>query len=197
MKGLASQRFLLGFQQAWRVGPDAVERIRPLGRGRALRMEAECGRIEEDAFAGDLFDHRTFGQHVLERITCRKAALHELEASQLGERMILVDQQRSDPVLGAQVAQEDRDDQSVSLVARHLDEACGDQQALLIDLEVTEVLHFEKTTRARARDPWPIAAPRAGGREGLELLVNALEAVLRQAVKTVVKDSLHGRLSLP
>src|SRR5256885_17215777 len=77
------ERLLLGLHQRRRVGPDPIQRVRPLGPRRALRVKAERGRIEEDAFAGHLLDHGALGKHVLERIARGQPALDELEPSEL------------------------------------------------------------------------------------------------------------------
>src|SRR2546423_10739297 len=60
-----------------------------------------------------------------------------------------------------------------------------------------EVLHGEQVPRERARDPGPVATPRARLREVFELLVQPLEFMSGQAVNAVVEDALHADLSLP
>src|SRR6185503_1205853 len=102
-----------------------------------------------------------------------------------------------DPVLGAQVAHEDRDDQGIGFVAGHLDEAAGAEIPRLVVLEVAEVLHLEKAARLRARDPRLLAAPSPGFGERLELLVHTLQAMLRKAVQAVVEYPSHAATSLP
>src|SRR5579859_77972 len=57
---------------------------------------------------------------------------------------------------------------------------------------MTKVLHLEKASRVRARDPGPVAAPAPCTGQRVELLVQPLEAMLRQAVNSEVKHSLHS-----
>ena len=93
-------------------------------------MEPECGRVEKDALALDPLDDRTLGEHIFEAQPAGEPAPHEVEAPQLRKRMILVAQHDRDCVLGREIAQEDRDDQRVGLVARHLHKAGGREVAL-------------------------------------------------------------------
>src|SRR5437868_9577889 len=105
--------------------------------------------------------------------------------------MVFVADRRGDAVLGAQVAHEDRDDQGVGFVAGHLDEAGGAEAVALVVLEVAEELHLEEATRLRAGAPGPAAAPGARGRQGFELLVDAFEPMLGQAIQPVVQNPRH------
>src|SRR5438477_279617 len=98
------QRFLLGLEQRRRIGADAAQRIRPLGAGRALGVQPEGRRIEEDALALDLLDYGSLRQHVLERLSAGQSPRLEVEAPQLGQRVIFVSDRGANPVLGAQVA---------------------------------------------------------------------------------------------
>jgi len=115
----------------------------------------------------------------------------ELEPAQLGQRVIFVSHLDSDSVLGAEIAHEDRDDESVGFVACHLHETCSAQICSVLDAKVAEELHLEQACRARAGDPWPIAPPGPGSRERFELLVDAFEALLGQAMHFVMENSPH------
>src|SRR4051812_14827317 len=84
------ERLLLCFEQGRGVGPHPTQGVGPLGARRAQRVQPEGRRIEKDALALDLLDHRSFGEDVFERLTLRQAARVEVEASQFGERMIVV-----------------------------------------------------------------------------------------------------------
>ena len=75
------QRCLLGFEQGRRVGADPVQGVSPFRARRTLRMEPKRRRIEEDALAFHLFDHRSLGEHVLERDVIRQEAADEIEAA--------------------------------------------------------------------------------------------------------------------
>src|SRR5690348_838247 len=185
------ERLLLRLEEGGRVGADAAERVGPLGARRAHRVEAKCRRVEEDALALHLFDDGALGEHVLERVTAGQPAEAKVEAAQLRERMVLVEDRCADPVLGAEVAHEDRDDERVGLVAGHLHEAGGAETRTDLVAEVAEELHLEKPARLGARDPRATAAPRADAGERVELFVDALEAMLRQAVEPVVEDPRH------
>src|SRR5712692_496102 len=111
---------LLGLHQSRRVSTNATQRVRPLGAGWALGMKPEGRWIEKDALALHLLDHRPLREHIFERLAAGQTARFELEAAQLGQRVILIFDRGADAVLGAQVAQENRDDQGVGLVACHL-----------------------------------------------------------------------------
>src|SRR6184192_1654865 len=106
--------------------------------------------------------------------------------------MILVSDRGPNLVLRAQVTHGNGDDQGVRLVACHLDEASSAQRPPFVVFEVTEVLHLEESTRLRARDPRLAAAPCASPREQVELFVDGLDPVLREAVQAVVKNSRHS-----
>jgi hypothetical protein len=95
--------------------------------------------------------------------------------------MILVFHRRLDGVLGAQVPHEDRDDQGIGLITGHLHKAGGADIGLIVS-EVAEVLHLEEAPRIRAGDPGCVATPGPCGGERLELLVDALEALLGKPV---------------
>src|SRR5712692_6406057 len=87
-------------------------------------------------------------------------------------------QGRLDPILGAEVAQEDRDDQRIGLVAGHLHKTGCAGVGHILDLEMPEELHLEQASGEGARDPGWLAAPRAGDGEGFELGMHALETLL-------------------
>jgi hypothetical protein len=106
--------------------------------------------------------------------------------------MVIVLQRRFDPILGAQVAQEYREDQSVGLVARHFHEPSGTGTHNILELETPKELHLEQTARLGARHPGGLAAPRAGRREGFELGVHPFEALVWQAVQAVMEDPPHA-----
>src|SRR2546430_11909130 len=141
------ERFLLRFEKGRCVRPDTAQRVGPLGAGWALGMQPEGGWVEKDALALDLLDYRPFGEHVLERLVTGKSSAVEVETAQLGERVILVADRGPNAVLGAEVPHEDRDDQGVGLVARHLDETCSAQIPALFIFQVPEELHLEKAAR--------------------------------------------------
>ena len=172
------ERFLFRLHEGWRIRPDSAECITPLRAGRTLGVKAEGRWIEEDALAFDLLDHGSLGKNILERKPGGETALHELEAAELRERVVAVPQQDSNPVLGAQIAKEDRDDQGIGFIARHLHEArCGKVGRLSLP-RVSEVLHLEQAARMRAGDPRPIAAPGSSTRKGFELIVQTLQQVI-------------------
>src|SRR5215472_3009875 len=177
------ERLLLRLEERGRVGADATQRVGPLRAGRAHRVEAECRRIEKDAFALDLLYDGALGEHVFERMTAGQAAEAKVEASELREWVVLVEDRRADAVLSAEVAHEDRDDQRVGLVAGHLHESGGAEARADLVPEVAEVLHLEEPVGLRARDPWLCAAPCTHCAQCVELLVDAFEAVLGQAVQ--------------
>src|SRR6266513_1933116 len=56
------ERLLLRFEQGGRVGADAEEGVGPFGTRRALGVEAECGRGEEDALGLHFLDYRPLGE---------------------------------------------------------------------------------------------------------------------------------------
>src|SRR5690348_2480166 len=60
------ERLLLGLEQSGGVSADPAECVGPLGARRALGMEPESRRVEEDSLALDLLDHRSFGEDVFE-----------------------------------------------------------------------------------------------------------------------------------
>src|SRR5712692_3905896 len=164
------ERFLFSLQQRRGVGP--------FGARRTLRVKPKRRRVEKDALALDLLDHRPFRQHFLQRLAAREAATVEFQPAQLGQRMVLVLQGRLDPILGAEVAQEDRDDQRIRLVAGHLHKTGCAGVGHILDLEMPEVLHLEQASGEGARDPGWLATPRAGDGEGFELGMHALETLL-------------------
>src|SRR6202035_5916033 len=51
-------------------------------------------RVERDRLALHLLDHRAGGEHVLDRHARRQPALADLEAAELGDRVLLVLQRR-------------------------------------------------------------------------------------------------------
>jgi predicted dehydrogenase len=55
-----------------------------------------------------------------------------------------------------------------------------------------EELHLEEAARVWARHPRWLAAPGAGGGEGLELGVHTFQTLLWQPVQAVVEDSPHA-----
>ena len=160
-------------------------------------MKPECRRIEKYPFALHFLDHRPFRKHLFERKAARQAAVPELEAAQLGERVVFITHGNRDPVLRTQVAHEDRDDESVRLIAGHLHKAGRAEVPLFFQAEMAEVLHLEEAGRARAGNPRGITTPSPRSRERFELLVDALEPLLRQAVQPVVENSRHCVPSLP
>src|SRR5690242_8595303 len=107
--------------------------------------------------------------------------------------MVLVTDRGPHSMLGAEVAHEDRDDQSVRFVGRHLDEPARAQTAALVVAEMSEILHLEEPVRLGAPDPWCAAMPRADIAKGGELLVDPLETLSGQAVKAVMKNPRHVR----
>jgi hypothetical protein len=120
----------------------------------------------------------------------------ELEKAKFEERVVLVPPDRSDPVFGAQVAEEEEEDQGIGLVALHLEEAARrDLLAFGID-QVPEVLRLEEVARLRGGHPDRLAPPLADGRQRLDLLCQSLETIGWDAVKAVMDDSSHA-LSLP
>src|SRR5450759_2084833 len=175
------ERLLLCLEQRRGIGADAAKRVGPFGAGRALRMKSKCRWIEEDALALDLLDHRSFGKHVLERLARRQTACLKLQPPELGERVILVYHGRRDGVFRAEVPHKDRDDQSVGLISCHLHEARSADISLVVS-KVSVVLHLEKAARVRAGDPGWIATSGACGGKCLELVVDALEALLGKPV---------------
>src|SRR5689334_7486588 len=106
--------------------------------------------------------------------------------------MILVDEKYADPVLGAEVAQKDRDYQRVGLISGHLHETGGGRRRILLCDQVAEVFSLEKTTRIRACDPRPVAAPAACGGQRIELFVKPFQSMIGQPVNAIVKDPAHG-----
>src|SRR5689334_21492284 len=84
------ERLLLGFHQGRRIRPNAVKRVRPLRAGWALGVEPEGRWVQEDPFAFDLLDYRAFGEHILEAQPIRQPAAYEVQAAQLGKRVILI-----------------------------------------------------------------------------------------------------------
>src|SRR4029077_6100854 len=78
------QRLLLRFEQGRRVRADPAKRVCPLGTRWALRVQTEGRRIEEDALAFDLLDHRPFRQHVLEGLTVLQPPGSEVEEAEHG-----------------------------------------------------------------------------------------------------------------
>src|SRR5207237_6458111 len=149
------QRFLLGLEQRRRMGADAAQRIRPLGAGRALGVQPEGRRIEEDALALDLLDYGSLRQHVLERLSAGQSPRLEVEAPQLGQRVIFVSDRGANPVLGAQVAHEAGDDQRVSFIPCHLYEASRAQPTGFCVREGAEAHPLEKTTSFLRGDERP------------------------------------------
>src|SRR5438045_4268564 len=119
------ERFLFRLEQRRRIGSNSAKRVGPLGAGRTHRVQPERGRVEEDALAFDLLDHRSLGKHFLQGVAAGQSTGIEVEASQLQERVVFVEDGGADSVLGAEVPQKNRDDQGVGLVAGHLDEAGG------------------------------------------------------------------------
>src|SRR2546423_2017340 len=176
------KRLLLCLEQRRRICSDATERVCPLGARRPLGVEPECRRIEEDSLALDLLYDGPLGQDVFERLVVGQAATREIEAAQLEQRMILVANRRADSVFGAQIAHEDRDDQGVGFVPRHLHEPGRAQGAAFLISQVPEELHLEEATRLRTGDPWRATAPCASLAERLELLVHALDSMLGKAI---------------
>src|ERR1700730_4843647 len=189
------ERFLFGFQQRRRISTNAEQRVRPLRTGRTLRMEAERGGVKKDALALYLLDHWALGQDLFERLSARQAPVVELQPAQLRQRVILVLQCRLDPVLGAEIAHEDRKDEGIGLVAGHLEEAGRARVCDVFNLEMAEVLHLEQSTRAGAGHPRRPAAPGPSRGQRLELGVHALEPLLGKPVQAIVEDPTHSDLA--
>jgi len=153
------ERFLFGLQQGRCVSPDPEQCVSPLRAGRALRVKSKRRGVEEDPLAPNSFDHGPLGEDLLEGLAAGQPSVIELKSPQLRQRVIIVLQCGLDPVLGAQVAHEDGDDQRVGLIAGHLDEARGGRIRDVLVLEVAEVLHLEQAAGTGARHPRWLAAP--------------------------------------
>src|SRR6266550_5160731 len=176
------QRFLLGFEQRWRVGADAAQRVSPIRAWRALGMGTECRWIKEDPLAFDLLNHRALCQDVLERLAAGQASALEVETAELGQRMILVANRRADPVFGAQVTHEDRDDQGIGFVAGQLHKAGSAQGLAVVIPQVPEEFHLKQPAGLRAGNPGRATPPRTGLGKHIELFVDTLESMLGQAM---------------
>jgi len=145
-------------------------------------METKCRWIKEDPLAFDLLDHRPLGQDVLERLAAGQASELEVETAELGQRMILVADRSADPIFGAQVTHEDRDDQGVGFVAGHLHKAGSAYGLALFISQVPEEFHLEQPAGLRARNPGCAAPPRTGLSEHIELFVDTLKSMLGKAM---------------
>ena len=111
-------------------------------KGTALR-DVTAG-LEAVCFLGD--DRGDLPAFVeLERLAARQASESEIQAPQLGQRMVFVEDRGADAVLGTEVAHEDGHDQGVGFVARHLHETGSAEPRAHFLLEVPEVLHLEQT----------------------------------------------------
>ncbi len=107
-------------------------------------MKAKCWRVEQNALALDLLDHRPLGENLLQRLAIRQPAMIEFQPAQLCERVVLILQGCLDPILGAQVAHEDGNDECVGLIAGHLGEPGGAGVRDVFVLEMPEILHLEQ-----------------------------------------------------
>src|SRR5437879_1900502 len=191
------ERVPRGREERGRVGPEAAQPVSPLrGTGGGVRIQAMGGGIEHDRLPFDLLDHGPPRQHLLQGVARGQAAASKLQAAQLGERVVLVSEDRPDAVLGAQVAEEEHQDEDVGLVAADLEEARGRDVLALGLTDVAEVLHLEEAGRALCRDPGSLAAPGAGGRQPGELPLHPAEPLLGKPVEAVVQNPGH-ELRLP
>src|ERR1700730_6431698 len=87
-----AHRLRLSFEERGGVIPDALEAEAP----HAGLVAAEVGvgavgrRVKRDRLALHLLDHRSGGEHVLDRHARRQPALADLETPQLSDRVLLV-----------------------------------------------------------------------------------------------------------
>src|ERR1700730_5130615 len=184
--------FALCLQQRGRVGTQAAKGVSPLRwASRSLRIEAMGGRIELDPLAIDLLDHRPAGEHLLQRVSGGQPAVPELEVAELRQRVVLVAKHYPDPVLSAQVAQEEGQHQNVGLVTASLQETGRGYVRPFSLANVAQVLHLEEAGRALTCHPGLVAAPSPGRRESFELALYPLQARVRQAVQSVMDDTRH------
>ena len=188
--------FLLGFQQAWRVGTQPVEGVPPAVAGGGAGVDPIAGRIEVDSLPGDLLDHRSLGEVILECLAGRQQAVSELQEAELEERVLLVLPDGPDAVLGTDVAEEEEEHQRVGLVSAHLKEAAAGDVRALGGEKMPEVLGTEEVARLGRGQPGRLAPPFAHGGQGLDLPFQPLQAIVPQTVQAVVDDSGHA-LSLP
>src|SRR5437588_5074525 len=191
------ERFLLGFEEAWRVGAQPVQRVAPAVGCFGPRMNAVAGRIELDRLPGHLFDQRSLCEMVFERLAGREQPVSEFKEPELEERVLLIPPDSPDTVLGAQVPEKEEQDQGVGLVALHLQEAAGAYLLTFGFLPVAEVLSAKKVAGKAGRHPDRLAAPLSGGRQRVDLFSQPLEPLRRDAVPPVMNDSRPGCLAYP
>src|SRR2546421_1474228 len=100
-----------------------MQRITPVLRvARRLRMQAVAWRVEGDRLAHDLLDHRPPSEVIFELTAAVQESAVELEAAELGQRMLIIAPLDVGSILGAAISKEEEEDQSVGLVTRHLQE---------------------------------------------------------------------------
>ena len=134
---------------------------------------------------------------ILEGLPGRQEPVPELEEAKLEERVLVIQPDGANPVLGAEIAEEEEEDQRVHLVTLHLEETAGRDVLAAGRDEVPEVLGAEQVVRERARHPGRLAAPLAGGGKCLDLSGQSLQPLVAQAVEAVMNDSSHGRKPTP
>src|SRR5437762_6662717 len=110
--------------------------------------------------------------------------------------MVFVANRRVNSVFRAQIAHKDGDAEGIGFVACHLHESGRAEPLAFFVLEVAEEFHLEEAAGLRAGHPWFAASPPPRAGEHAELVVKALQTVLRHAVEPVMEDSRHRLVSL-
>src|SRR6266851_20025 len=122
-----AHRLCLRFEEGGGEIPDALEAEAP----HAGLVAAEVGvravgrRVERDWLALHLLDHRSCGEHVLDRHAGRQPALADLEVAELGDRVLLVLQRGPGVESLRDVVQEIERRNRVGLVAEQAQKAGG------------------------------------------------------------------------
>src|ERR1700730_6926006 len=139
------QRLAFRLEQRRSVRPQTAERITPLCRsGGSVGVQPVSRRVEHDRLALDFLDHGAPREHLLQRVSRGQASAPELEATQLGKRIVVVSEDDTNSVLRAQVTQEQCEHQHVGLVPARLQESCpGNVRAFGVS-RVAQVLHLEQ-----------------------------------------------------